>query len=392
MFIPQNKFSFQLEATSGRARAGMMTTTHGDVLTPVFMPVGTRASVKSLDSADLEKIKVPIILANTYHLYLRPGMKLLEQVGGVHRLMNWPRPILTDSGGFQVFSLAKSRGGPGIKIGDQGVKFHSYLDGSLHTFNPQVAIEAQRTIGADMMMAFDQCAEDKTDRKIHQQVIQRTQAWAEQAVEVWEKHGRLSVYGDYQALFGIVQGGQYLDLRTRAAAELMKLPFDGLAVGGETIGFNMEVSRRIMTAMDEVLPKDKPRYAMGLGRDPQDVIDAITAGFDMFDCVGPTRLARNGALFHGNLVVKQGRPTFASEFDKARLRIGSLCFAKDTSPIQTDCGCATCRAGYSRAYLHYLYGQKELSYYRLATIHNLWVMTNLTGQLRQSILTSKIKE
>jgi len=386
------KFKFKLEASSGRARAGVMTTAHGDVLTPIFMPVGTRASVKSLDSADLEKIGAPIILANTYHLYLRPGMKLMEQVGGVHRFMNWPHPILTDSGGFQVFSLAKSQGGPGIKINDQGVKFRSHLDGSLHTFNPQVAIEAQRAFGADIIMAFDQCAEDKADRKTHQQVIQRTQAWAEQAMEIWEEHERLSLYGDYQALFGIVQGGQFLDLRTRAAAELMKLSFDGFALGGETIGYNMEASRRIMTAMDEVLPQNKPRYAMGLGRDPQDVIDAIIAGFDMFDCVGPTRLARNGALFHGQLVLKNGHASFVSEFDKARLRIGSQCFATDTNPIQTDCGCATCRAGYSRAYLHYLYGQKELSYYRLSTIHNLWVMTNLTKQLRQLILNSGIGE
>lgn len=387
-----NKFEFKLKASSGKARAGVMKTPHGDVKTPVFMTVGTKASVKSLDGEDLDEVGAPIILANNYHLYLRPGLKVIKKVGGVHKLMNWSKPMLTDSGGFQVFSLDKTQGGPGVKIDSKGVEFRSHLDGSLHKFTPQVAVESQRVIGADIIMVLDQCAEDKASKSTHKLAIKRTLDWSKQALEFWQDHKKISAYGNYQALFAIVQGGRHLDLRKSAAEDLIQLPFDGYAVGGETVGYNMKESRKIMTFMSDVLPKNKPRYAMGLGRDPQDIIDAVMAGFDMFDCVGPTRLARNGALFHGELVVKNGKPKFDSKFDKARLRIGSKKYATDLSPIQKNCGCPTCTAGYSRAYLYHLYKQKELSYYRFATRHNLWVLNNLIKQLRQLILDSKIKE
>lgn len=390
------KFSFKLAGTRQGARAGVMTTAHGLVETPIFMPVGTVASVKSLDSADLTKLGAQIILGNTYHLYLRPGTRRLQEIGGLHRLMNFPQPILTDSGGFQVFSL------PDVKIDDDGVTFKSHLNGERHRFTPESALEIQREIGADIIMAFDHCTPDDPSRGGSRPEVEaawdRTWDWTQRSFERWEAAERQSVYGDYQAFFGIAQGSREQDLRIRAVENLKTLDFDGFAIGGETIGFNMAVTADVLDWLAPHLPLDKPRYTMGLGQHPQDLVTAVMGGADMFDCVAPTRIARNGSLYHGRLVLpkKSGeKPYFASVLKEARLRIGQGVYATDQRAIMStqdelgeSCDCATCAAGYSRAYLHHLYKTKELSYYRLASIHNLAMMLRVTSQLRAWILDS----
>lgn len=384
-----NSFSFTLEAKRGHARAGLITTPHGRVQTPIFMPVGTQATVKSLDSADLEQLGAEIVLANTYHLYLRPGAARVAQLGGLHRFMNWPHPTLTDSGGFQVFSL------DGL-IDADGVTFRSHLDGSTHRFTPDTADSLQHQLGADIIMAFDDCTRDIADQHQAAAALDRTSRWAEQSLAAWEKRRRLSAQGSYQALFGIIQGGQHHHLRRLAARSICQLPFDGIALGGETIGYNSAGTVQVMDSVRELLPVDKPHYAMGLGRDPADVVLGVNLGFDMFDCVGPSRLARNGALFAGRLSIEQpaqgqttanaGAFSFRSPYRRGRLSIARQEFASDRRPIQPDCDCATCQAGYTRAYLHHLYKTKELSYFRLATRHNLRFMVGLTEQMRSALV------
>ncbi len=391
-------FTFNLENTSSwGGRAGKMATAHGDVFTPIFMPVGTAASVKALDNSDLESAQAQIILGNTYHLYLRPGLDVLRSVGGMRGLMGWSKPILTDSGGFQVFSLGeqlkknqKEAKNTSLlkpaKISDESVVFTSHLDGSTHEFTPERSIEIQRAIGADIIMAFDECLPDDVTRQRADASIERTHRWAQQCVSYWEEKGRTSEYGEYQALFGIIQGGLDQELRERSAKSITSLDFDGIAVGGETIGYNMPGTADVMGWIEHLLPIDKPRYAMGLGRDPQDIVTAVRLGFDMFDCVAPTRMARNGALYVGELDDRAGGPQFRSDFNKGRLRIGTAEYALDQRVIQSGCDCYTCTQGYSRAYLHHLYKAAELSYYRLASIHNVRFMIRLTEQLRELIM------
>ncbi len=390
-----NSFTFDLQKQKNQARAGEFSTPHGKVQTPIFMPVGTQASVKALDSRDVTELKAPIILANTYHLYLRPGTDELQKQGGLHSFMRWDKPILTDSGGFQVFSLGKqmeSKLLPGqknrsqVKISDSGVEFSSYLDGSKHFFTPEKAIEIQRAIGADIIMAFDECTPDQADMKYTEEALDRTHRWAQQCATYWEEQKRLSVYGKYQALFGIVQGAMHKELRRKSAEFMTNLPFDGIAIGGETVGYNMAGTVEIMDWIKDILPENKPRYAMGLGRDPQNIIDAVLAGFDMFDCVAPTRLARNGAVYSGELTIKNDLPIFVSDYDKGRLNISNQKFVSDSKPIQEGCDCYTCQSGYSRSYLNHLYKTQELSYYRLASIHNVRFMVRLCEQLRNWIV------
>ncbi len=385
------RFRFAVEKQAGLARAGRFVTPHGTVQTPVFMPVGTLATIKALDTADIFSTHAQIILGNTYHLYLRPGEHVLNELGGVHSFMQWDKPLLTDSGGFQVFSLGSARAAKGeshiAHVTDEGVRFRSHLDGSAHFFTPERSIEMQRTIGADIVMAFDEALSDAAPEEYAVQSLERTSRWAERCVSYWEHHNRMSIQGSYQALFGIVQGGLFPHLRQKAAEHITSLPFDGIAVGGETIGYNMPATVAIMEQLAEVLPMGKPRYAMGLGRDPQDLIDAFWAGVDMCDCVGPTRLARNGALYVGELQYGHGeKPQFVSPFPKARLNIGKAEWATDTRVIDDHCDCYTCTAGYTRAYLHHLYGAGELTYYRLASIHNVRVMVRLSEEIRKLIL------
>ncbi len=376
-------FSFRLQQTRQRARAGEFVTPHGKVQTPVFMPVGTKASVKSLDSLDVAQTGAQIILGNTYHLFLKPGEQLIHELGGLHQFMNWDQPILTDSGGFQVFSL-----GSRTTILEHGVEFYSHLDGTRHFFTPETSIEIQRHLGADIIMAFDECTPDLADAVYTQAALDRTHRWAEQCFNYWHKKERLSAQGRYQALFGIIQGAMHPELRRQSAQFITGLDFDGIAVGGETIGYNMAGSQEVMDWIEEILPADKPRYAMGLGRDPEDIVAAVQMGFDMFDCVGPTRLARNGALFYGHLAEKGGKFVFESPHHHGRLNIRRQEFSHDTRVIMEDCDCTTCQAGYTRAYLNHLYKNHELSYYRLASIHNVRCMMRLTEQLREEILRS----
>lgn len=378
-----NRFSFTLQNTKGKARAGVFKTAHGEVETPIFMPVGTQGTVKALDTADIVATQAQIILGNTYHLYLRPGMDRLQQLGGLHAFMGWSGPILTDSGGFQVFSL-----GDRATITDTGVEFRSHLDGSRHFFTPESSIATQAKIGADIIMAFDECTPDAATAEYARQALDRTHRWAAQSKSAWDAQGRVSAYGDYQALFGIVQGVMHQDLRIESAEYMVKLGFDGYAVGGETIGYNRAGTAQVMEWIEHILPSDAPRYAMGVGLDPEDIVQAVLLGFDMFDCVAPTRLARNGALYHGklNYELAESRVAFESEFPKGRLSIGRQEMATDQAVIQPGCDCYTCQSGYSRAYLHHLYKTQELSYYRLASIHNVRFMVRLSHQLREWIL------
>ena len=378
-----SQFGFRLDKTLGKARAGEFVTAHGTVQTPIFMPVGTRASLKALDSLDIKNTQSQIILGNTYHLYLRPGEGLIAERGGIHQFMNWTGPILTDSGGFQVFSL-----GENATIKNDGVEFKSHLDGSKHFFTPEISIEIQRRLGADIIMAFDECAPDKSNHNYALEALDRTHRWAEQSLAYWEKKHKVSSQGHYQALFGIVQGGMHQKLREQSAKFMVGLNFDGIAVGGETVGYNMSGTKKVMSWIETLLSADKPRYAMGLGRDPQDVVDGVTMGFDMFDCVGPTRLARNGALYHGQLEEGKDGFKFVSQFKRGRLNIRRVDFQTDDQVIMEGCDCYTCKAGYTRAYLSHLYRSAELSYYRLASIHNVRFMIRLTEEMRAGILNS----
>lgn len=387
-------FSFQLQGTHRHARAGKMTTAHGTALTPMFMPVGTLATVKSLDTQDIAAITPQVILANTYHLYLRPGHELIAELGGVHEFMGYHGPMLTDSGGFQVFSLGaqmqqKSVGSGGMRpmeLSEEGVWFSSHVDGSRHWFPPEHSIQVQQALGSDIMMVFDECLPDASPYDLAAESIERTHRWAERCVTVWEQENHLSRQGHEQALFGIVQGAMHKDLRQRSLAYVKSLPFSGIALGGETVGYNMAGTVELMEWLRSELPEEKPRYAMGLGRDPQNVIDAVMAGYDMFDCVAPTRLARNGTLYYGELDTSGEVWRWDSPYNKGRLQIGNAQFRRDNSVIQPGCDCFTCQAGYSRAYLNHLFKTQELTYYRLASLHNVRVMVRLTEQLRSRIL------
>lgn len=353
----KNNFSFQLKSKSGSARAGVLTTPHGTVETPVFMPVGTQATVKSLTPAQLAEIHVQIILANTYHLYLRPGADVVQEFGGLHNFMNWQKPILTDSGGFQVFSLGNLR-----QISDDGVVFKSHIDGSTHQFTPESAIAIQEKLGADIIMAFDECPEPH-DRKYNEQALTRTHRWAERCLQAKSRAD--------QALFGIVQGGIFSDLRGQSAEFLTSLDFPGYAIGGLSVGESKEDTLAVIEIVNAILPETKPRYLMGVGT-PYDLIEGIRRGIDMFDCVLPTRLARH----------------HAAQTLHERLNLAKAEFARDHAPIDPECGCYTC-ANFSRAYLRHLIIAKEMLASTLISIHNIFMLTSLAQTLRKSIFEER---
>lgn len=347
-------FSFKLQAKQDRARAGIFTTPHGEIQTPVFAPVGTQATVKSLTPEHLAKLNANLILANTYHLYLRPGDDVIADLGGLHKFMNWPNPILTDSGGFQVFSLG------GInRIDDDGVTFKSHIDGSLHRFTPEKSISVQENLGADIIMAFDECA-DPYNRAYNEEAVNRTHAWAERC--------RNSQTRTDQALFGIVQGGIFPDLRETSARFITSLDLPGNAIGGLSVGEMKEEMYSILEIMDSILPENKPRYLMGVGT-PEDLINGIKRGIDMFDCVLPTRLARHKTAFSA----------------KGRINLSKAEHARSTLPIEKTCSCYTCM-NFSRAYLRHLIIAKEMLASTLISIHNLHTLIEITAQIRQSIL------
>jgi queuine tRNA-ribosyltransferase len=361
---PLNVFNFSLikKDSASSARLGMVTTSHGEVKTPVFMPVGTQATVKTLSPEDLAVLGAEIILSNTYHLFLRPGHELIREFGGLHGFMNWNRPILTDSGGFQVFSLAELR-----KITEEGVTFQSHVDGGAkHFITPEVAIEIQEALGADIIMAFDECIPYPATRDYAQESLERTLRWARRCAAAKKDTG--------QALFGIVQGGMYPDLRKRSADALVDIGFEGYAIGGLSVGETKPVMYEMIEASVPALPGDKPRYLMGVGT-PEDLLEGVERGIDMFDCVMPTRNGRNG--------------TFFTSFGKVVIRNAQ--YEKDKLPIDPECGCYTCR-NFSRAYLRHLYNAGEILALRLGTIHNLFFYLNLMRGVRSSIEQGKFVE
>jgi queuine tRNA-ribosyltransferase len=344
---------FSVFNTDGEARTGMLETGRGSIHTPAFMPVGTVGTVKAMTPDELKDIGAEIILSNTYHLYLRPGHEVVQSLGGLHTFMNWDRPILTDSGGFQVFSLSALR-----KIEDEGVHFKSHLDGSMHFIGPSEAMAIQASLGSDIAMVFDDCTPYPSTHSYAMDSLFRTLQWASQCKEL-QREG--------QALFGIVQGGLYEDLRKKSVEELKDIGFDGYAVGGLSVGEPKEDMHRMIRFTAPLLPCDKPRYLMGIG-DLHDVLVAVEAGFDMFDCVMPTRNARNGTLF-----TSQGRISIKREEFKA-----------DKGPLDPECGCETCR-NYSRGYLRHMFLSREILSMRLNTIHNLAFYLQFFRNMRKSI-------
>ncbi len=358
------------------ARTGIIHTDHGDIETPQFMPVGTQATVKTLDSLDLENLNAQIILGNTYHLHLRPGEDLIAEMGGLHKFMNWNKPILTDSGGFQVFSLGLQKEAKGqgslTKIDDDGVSFQSHIDGSKHRFTPESAIEIQHKLGADIIMAFDECTPDDADLRYTGEAMERTHKWAQRCID-YHKNTKTQKHKNKQFLFGIVQGAQHKKLRQESAKFISSLPFDGIAIGGESIGYNMEATKKILDWVNPIIPEDKPHYTMGVGHSPKDLFEVVERGVDMFDCVSPTRVARNGRLFVNPNVDK-----------KLYINILNTKYKTDKKPLDPKCNCHTCQ-NYSRAYLHHLFKAGEMTAYRLATIHNVHFMLNLMKEIREAI-------
>ena len=355
-----SSFSFELHRTDGRARLSTFHTPHGPIQMPAFAPVGTLANVKTLDSRDLQELGVQLVLANTYHLYLRPGHERVARLGGLHRFMAWDGPILTDSGGFQVFSLAHRR-----QLDEDGVTFRSHIDGSLHRFTPERVMAIQEALGADIVMALDECP-DPSDRAYNEEALERTHRWAVRCKEAQTRSD--------QALFGIVQGGIFPDLRVKSAQFLAGLDLPGYAVGGLSVG---ETKEEMYATLDETcpaLPAHKPRYLMGVGA-PEDIVESVYRGIDFFDCVMPTRIARNGALLT----------------PEGRINIRNAAFADDPRPIQEDCTCPTCRS-YSRAYLRHLYKAKEITGLRLGTIHNVHFLLRLMAQIREAIQEGRFQE
>jgi queuine tRNA-ribosyltransferase len=352
-------FQFEVLATDpSGARLGGLTTPHGVIDTPAFMPVGTAATVKGQTQQDLEDLGVQVLLANTYHLYLRPGHELIRKMGGLHRFMSWPRPILTDSGGYQVFSLSALR-----KVTDEGVTFRSHLDGSEHFLSPEKALEIQMALGSDICMVLDECIEAPATESDARKAAARTFDWARRSSDYFERNGDTA----RQMLFGIVQGGTYASLRRDNADALVALNFPGYAIGGLAVGESHNVTCEMTEVAASRLPADRPRYLMGVGK-PEQILDYVRLGVDMMDCVLPTRSARHGCLF-----TSQGR-----------VLIRNAQYATDARPIDEDCGCAVCRR-YSRAYLRHLYSTGEFLAIILNTHHNLYFYLDIMGKIREAI-------
>jgi len=356
--MAHSKFSFQLNNTDGRARLGELSTPHGQVSTPAFMPVATQATVKSLTPAEVVAQGAEMILSNAYHLYLRPGVDAVERLGGLHRFMGWQRPILTDSGGFQAFSMGALR-----RLDDDGILFRSHIDGSEHRFTPELATTNQVRLGVDIMMCLDQCIAFGADKGEVNEAMARTHRWAQVCHQIHTD----SAWADQQALFGIVQGGAFTDLREESADCITSIPFQGYAIGGLAVGESKSQMYEITQLVADRLPVDKPRYLMGVGS-PEDLVESVARGVDMFDCVLPTRVARNGALFTS----------------EGRVNISNRRFADLDEPLEADCDCYTC-INFSAAYLWHLYKAKELLALRLGSIHNLRFIMRLMNTIREAI-------
>lgn len=367
------------------ARIMHMQTPHGEVLTPSFMPVGTRAMLNYVSSSDLHQNGSEIILGgNTYHMLCTPGMEVLEKVGGMHKFMGWPKTMLTDSGGFQVFSLAKK--GTVCIIDEQGAHFKHPATAKIIHLTPKSSIEAQKIIGADIIMAFDQCTPEQGGREAALAALDRTHRWLDLSIEAHHK-APASRSGYKQALFGIIQGGSFRDLREKSAQYLLKQPLDGIAIGGEVIGFDMPKTLEIIDWLRPMLPENKIRYTMGVGLHPQDLIEVAAKGIDIFDCVAPTRNARHGTLYFGEIIERDGWLAFENQGERCHILIKKTQYATDDSPILPNCACYTCKH-YSRAYLHYLFKEKLIAYTHLASIHNIHVMQTVCSKIREKILNS----
>ena len=362
--MPKAKFNFQLHHTDGAARAGELETPHGKALTPFFMPVATQATVKGLTPEEVRDVGAQVVLSNAYHLYLRPGVETVVKLGGLHKFMGWDGPILTDSGGFQAFSM-----GPLRKVSDDGIRFRSHIDGSEHNFTPELATANQEGLAPDIAMCFDQCIAYGASEKQVRQAMERTHRWAQSCFDAHQSSATGAPSG--QALFGIVQGGTFPELRDESARAISAIPFHGYAVGGLAVGENKEDMYQFTGQVAEVLPEDKPRYLMGVGS-PEDLVEGVARGIDMFDCALPTRVARNGSLF-----TPEGRV----DITKAR-------YAEQQGPLDETCDCYTCR-NYSAAYLRHLFRAKELLGLRLASIHNLRFVLALMERIRASILEKR---
>lgn len=355
-------FELLKESKDSKARLGKLHTPHGAIETPIFMPVGTRGTVKAMTPEEVRDLGAQIILSNTYHLYLKPGHELIREAGGLHKFMNWSGPILTDSGGFQVFSLGDLR-----KIKEEGVEFRSHIDGSKHFISPEKAIEIQNALGSDIMMCFDECAPYPAKHDYVKQSMERTTRWAKRCKEYhkdWEKQG----------LFGIVQGGMYKDLREKSAKDIVDIDFPGYAIGGLSVGEPRELMCEVLDYTTPLLPKDKPRYLMGVGT-PDYLFESVIRGIDMADCVLPTRIGRNGTVLtsRGRLVVRNAK------------------YAKDFSSLDPECDCYVCK-NYSRAYIRHLFNVNEILGARLATIHNLYFLIKLMEKIRNAIKEDNLLE
>ena len=356
------KFELLKESKECKARLGQLHTPHGVIETPIFMPVGTRATVKAMTPEELKDLEAQIILSNTYHLYLKPGHELVKEAGGLHKFMNWDRPILTDSGGFQVFSLGDLR-----TIKEEGVDFRSHIDGSKHFISPEKSIEIQNALGSDIMMCFDECAPYPATYDYVKKSMERTTRWAQRCKDYhqdWDKQG----------LFGIVQGGMFEDLRRQSAEDLVAMDFPGYAIGGLSVGEPRDLMCEVLDYTTPLLPKDKPRYLMGVGT-PDYLFEAVIRGIDMADCVMPTRIARNGTVMtaNGRLVVRNAK------------------YKKDFGKLDPECDCYVC-TNYSRAYIRHLFNVDEILGARLATIHNLHFLINLMENIREAIREDRLLE
>ena len=357
---PALQFEITARDSTSRARCGILRLPHGEVETPVFMPVGTQGTVKAMTQEELERLDLRIILCNTYHLYLRPGHERIAQAGGLHRFIAWDRNILTDSGGFQVFSLQGLR-----RVYEDGVEFQSHIDGSFHYFTPERAIEIQHALGADIIMAFDECPPYPCSYEQAQAAMARTHRWAVRC---------LQAHDTGQALFGIVQGSVYEDLRERSARFISELGFPGIAIGGVAVGEEKAEMYRIVTFTAPLLPDEKPRYLMGVG-EPDDILQAVSKGVDMFDCVLPTRLARNAAM-----MTRRGR-----------MNLRNARFAEQFGPVDIECDCPVCHR-YSAAYIHHLFRAKEILAARLATYHNLYFYQKFLAEIRTAIRVGNLEQ
>jgi queuine tRNA-ribosyltransferase len=362
----ESGFLYKLSKTDDNARLGQVHTRRGIINTPAFIPVGTNATVKAMDQDELRELGAEIVLSNTYHLYLRPGHETIKAVGGLHKFMNWHGPILTDSGGFQVFSLSPLR-----KINGDGVTFKSHLDGSMHFITPEIAMEVQDALDSDIAMVFDDCTPYPATREYTTNSLRLTTEWAKRCKEWVKKSQESSVR---QALFGIVQGGTYKDLRKQSVQELIEIGFDGHAIGGLSVGEPKELMYEIINYIAPLLPQDKPRYLMGVG-DLIDVLEAVSSGIDMFDCVMPTRNARNGTLFTS----------------KGRVSIKREEFKSSPEPLDPECECYTCK-NYSKAYLRHLFMSREILSMRLNTLHNLYFYLNFFKKMREAISKGEFEQ